>query len=66
MTNLQPGERLVIVENLEAFASRYDLERILVAGEFSGNLSNGGETFSLVDSSGAETLRISYNDSWHP
>ena len=65
-TSLQPGERLVIVENLEAFASRYDLERILVAGEFSGNLSNGGETFSLVDSSGAETLRISYNDSWHP
>ncbi len=65
-TSLQPGERMVIVENLEAFASRYDLERILVAGEFSGNLSNGGETFSLIDSSGAETLRISYNDSWHP
>jgi hypothetical protein len=65
-TSLQPGERLLIVENLEAFASRYDLERILVAGEFSGNLSNGGETFSLIDSSGAETLRISYNDSWHP
>ena len=66
VTSLGPGEHVVIVEDLEAFASRYDLERILVAGEFSGNLSNGGEAFSLVDAGGAEALRISYSDDWYP
>ena len=66
VTSLQPGEHLVLVEDLEAFSARYDLARILVAGEYSGNLSNGSETFTLLDSSGAETLRISYSDTWYP
>ena len=56
----------VLVEDIEAFAARYDLARILVAGEYSGNLSNGSETFTLLDSSGAEALRISYSDAWYP
>ncbi|MEC8894883.1 MAG: hypothetical protein VX675_01040, partial [Planctomycetota bacterium] len=37
-----------------------------VAGEYSGNLSNSSETFTLLDSSGAEALRISYSDDWYP
>ena len=66
VTSLQPGEHVVLVEDIEAFAARYDLARILVAGEYSGNLSNGSETFTLLDSSGAEALRISYSDAWYP
>ena len=66
VTSLAPGEHVVLVEDLEAFAARYDLARILVAGEYSGRLSNGSESFTLLDSSAAEVLRISYSDSWYP
>jgi hypothetical protein len=61
VTELLPGERVVIVRNIEAFESRYG-SGILVAGEFSGSLSNDGETLRLVDALGAPIQEFTYND----
>ena len=43
---LEPGGRVVLVANAEAFARRYGGE-VPVAGQFVGRLSNGGETLTL-------------------
>ncbi|NIP96265.1 MAG: lamin tail domain-containing protein, partial [Akkermansiaceae bacterium] len=41
---LTPGQRAVVVSNRDAFETRYseDLSEILIAGEFTNNLSNDG------------------------
>jgi hypothetical protein len=62
---LAPGERIVVVKNLAAFESRYGTG-IRVAGEFSGQLDNGGERVTLVGAYGEPILDFRYNDNWHP
>jgi hypothetical protein len=63
ITELAPGERLLVVENPEAFALRYG-EGLPVAGKWGGKLSNGGERLTLVDN-GAVILEFAYDDAWH-
>ena len=58
---LAPGERAVIVKNSAAFASRYGSD-ISPAGEFTGKLSNGGETLTLLDSNDDVIQQFRYND----
>jgi hypothetical protein len=62
VTELPPGGRAVLVKNSEAFESRYG-NSALVAGEYSGALSNDGETLRLIDSLGAAIQEFAYNDS---
>ena len=38
---------VLVVRNRAAFASRYDTSNMLIAGEYSGRLSNGGERVAL-------------------
>jgi len=45
-TELTPGERILIVSNLEAFHARYGTGHP-VAGEYSASLANGGELLTL-------------------
>ncbi len=60
---LLPGERVVVVENMEAFPVRYG-SGIPVAGEWSGGLNNSSERVVLV--AGDVTLAdFSYSDRWH-
>ena len=66
VTTLRPGEVAVLVENLPAFASRYDLARILVAGEYTGKLSNRGERIRLVGPLGETLHDFEFDDAWHP
>ena len=47
-TELVPGQRIVVVRNIEAFSSRYNTDDILIAGQYSGKLNNGGERLELV------------------
>ena len=48
LLRLEPGERVVIAENLAAFAMRYGTSAGLkLTGPYSGNLSNGGETLTV-------------------
>jgi hypothetical protein len=62
-TILNPGKRLVIVRNLEAFTSRYgEDEAIYIAGEYSGRLSNDGEHLALFSDATGDILEFTYND----
>ena len=69
---LNPGERVVVVEDLEAFAFRYNVDvedgrgdSIKVAGSWNGQLSNGGEQLTLM--AGSEVIhRFAYDDEWYP
>ncbi len=66
VTELGSGELVVLVEDIEGFASRYDLARVLVAGEYSGALSDGGERISIQGALGEPILDFEYGDLWHP
>ena len=63
---LPPGEYVVIVRNGLAFASRYDTAGMLIAGEYSGRLSNGGERVTLSFGSAETILDFEYDDEWLP
>lgn len=45
---LAPGQSAVVVSNREAFVKRYGSD-VPILGEYSGNLSNSGETVVLLD-----------------
>jgi VCBS repeat-containing protein len=61
---LGPGERLVVVENWEAFERRYG-SGLPVAGVWSGGLSNAQER--LVLKAGDQVIGdFVYLDDWHP
>ncbi|MEC9030723.1 MAG: lamin tail domain-containing protein, partial [Planctomycetota bacterium] len=61
---LGPGEYLVLVENLEAFSMIYETEGLNIAGQYGGNLDNGGERISLTDGRGEKILEFRYEDDW--
>ena len=61
---LGPGEFVLLVKNLEAFVARYG-EIANIAGEYTGNLRNGGETVCLKSTSGETIVRYTYDDDWH-
>ena len=62
--SLAPGERTVIVSNRDAFQQRYAarLPGIRIAGEFTNNLSNDGETLILSSVSRNDIRNFTYND----
>jgi hypothetical protein len=64
---LEPDQYVVVVRNLTAFQSTYGTG-INIAGEYSGNLSNGGErlVLSLPAPLDAAILRFEYSDTWYP
>lgn len=68
---LQPTERIVVVENVDAFRSRYG-NAVRIAhgddgqegddGQFGGKLANDGEWMMLVDKHGNTIQRFNYDD----
>ncbi len=66
-STLAPGERIHVVRNLAAFNARYGAtpRRVGPYGP-ADSLSNGGETITLVDATGAEIQSLTYNDAWYP
>jgi hypothetical protein len=60
---LAPGDFVVVVENIDAFESRYDTG-ITIAGEYSGKLNNNGERIRLEDAIGQMIQDFSYSDNW--
>ncbi|MCP4847048.1 MAG: lamin tail domain-containing protein, partial [Verrucomicrobiaceae bacterium] len=62
-TILNPGKRLVVVRDLEAFTVRYGSdENIFVAGQYTGRLSNDGENLALFSDITGDILEFTYND----
>jgi hypothetical protein len=60
---LEPGQFVVIVEDLAAFEYRYG-SQLPVAGQWSGGLSNDSEQITVM--SGGQLLQqFRYNDSWN-
>ena len=62
---LNPGEFVVLVENLAAFESRYGVG-LNVAGQYRGRLSNGGEMLRLTGSLGETIQEFTFLDFWYP
>ena len=58
---LAPGARVCLAENAAAFAHRYGAG-LPLAGAFTGNLSDGGETLRVVDGTGAIIALFTYDD----
>jgi hypothetical protein len=65
VTNLAPGGFVVLVKNFAAFALRYP-NVTNIAGEFGGNLDNGGEGLFLEGPLGEPVAGLSYDDAWYP
>ena len=65
-TTMPPGQRLLVVKNVNAFGDRYGWGLPMVVGQYTGSLENGGERIQLVDASGEEILDFNYDNDWHP
>jgi len=60
---INPGSYVILVKNLDAFRQRYGLDYdALIAGEFSGKLSNGGEQVVLSGPGGTTLRDFTYLD----
>lgn len=59
---LEPGERLVVVSDRNAFIARYPNASSSIGGEFSGNLGNSGEWLRLINREGDILASFRYND----
>ncbi|NLF33272.1 MAG: lamin tail domain-containing protein, partial [Planctomycetes bacterium] len=62
VTTLDPGGYVLIVSNPAAFASRYDTTDLVIAGQYTGSLSNGGERITL-NAGGRLYCSFAYDDS---
>ncbi|WP_442484568.1 lamin tail domain-containing protein [Aeoliella sp. SH292] len=58
---LAPGQRAVVVEDVASYEARYGTDTIIF-GEWSGGLSNSGETIELRDSLGNILSAVAYLD----
>ncbi|MHC4324613.1 MAG: lamin tail domain-containing protein, partial [Planctomycetota bacterium] len=64
VTSLGPDQFVLVVRNQAAFESRYGTGLSgIIAGEYSGKLSNNGENVSLVDLWNGTVAEFAYNDS---
>lgn len=58
---LNPGARLVIVARVETFQKRYG-PNVSIAGEYTGQLSNGGERIALLDADDNLIQALTFDD----
>jgi hypothetical protein len=61
ITSLAPGERVLIVEDVEAFEFRYGAGHP-IAGQYIGKLKDEGETITFADSNGDAVRTFTYDN----
>ena len=66
VATLAPGQRVLVVQDLAAFAARYATNGLLIAGVYSGSLNNAGETLELSDAHFGVLQSFDYQDGWYP
>ena len=59
--SLGSGEYMVVVDDIDAFSTTYPTSGIIIAGEFSGDFSNGGEKVDL-EFRNNDLISFSYSD----
>lgn len=65
VTNLPPGERILLVGNRAAFLARYP-GALGIAGEFTGRLGNGNNRIILTGPFAEPVSDLTYADTWAP
>lgn len=63
-TSLAGGQSVLVVGNQAAFEARYGTA-LNVAGEYSGQLDNGGEEMQLLDGVGENVQEFTFDDLWY-
>ena len=63
---LAGGQSALIVKNINAFASRYNTNGIVILGTYSGDLNNAGGHLVLRGNVNEPILDFSYADNWYP
>ncbi|MFC1635193.1 lamin tail domain-containing protein [Planctomycetota bacterium] len=61
---LTPDEYILVVKDLDAFTAQYGPDGV-IAGEYSGSLSNSGERIKLEDAAGQIIHDFSFQDDWY-
>ena len=64
--DLPPGGVVNLGRDRQAFAERYGESGFKIAGEYDGNLGNGGDRIILEDALGQTLLDFEYVDDWYP
>jgi hypothetical protein len=66
VTELLPGEYVVVVSDLTFFKTSYSVGGIKIAGEFEGDLSNTSGRIVLSGAFGETIANVYYLDAWYP
>jgi hypothetical protein len=61
ITSLDPGQYMLVVRDQAAFELRYGSD-LPIAGQYDGNLDNGGERLTLVDGLASTLFSTEYSD----
>jgi hypothetical protein len=65
VTNLVPGQFVLLVRNIAAFTARYG-SGFSIAGQYAGALNNGGENLRMQDAVSEKILEFAYSNTWYP
>jgi len=60
----EPGNHVVVVKDISAFAAAHPWSSGVIAGEYTGSLDNAGERIELQDALGQTIHNFAYKDGW--
>jgi hypothetical protein len=64
--HVDPGQSLVLVSDAGGFEARYGTQGILVAGQYTGALSDAGGRITFLGSVDEVVFDVTYSSTWHP
>ncbi len=64
LARLEPGQRLLLVKNRDAFVSRYPNSALAVAGQYTNALGDAGDRIILRGALGEPVFEVAYEESW--